>query len=515
MNIEKFPLADYLADLHKLNIDFKADEDLDKMVIDHVSYTSKDIQQGSLFLCKGNRFKRDYLVDAIEKGAAAYVSEKNYGVDIPAVIVSDMRRTVPAFAARYFNFPQDRLTILSITGTKGKSTTTVILENIFEEHVKETGLGPVGVISSMKNYDGKEEIITNMTTPEPMELFGILRRCVANGVSTVIIESSSQALKYHRLDGIRSNFSGMLNISEDHISPLEHADFEDYYSSKLKIYDHSKHGIVNLDADLADRTLDYAGTRTDLTTISLRKDADYRITGLEASAEGTSFDIVYPDGNQHAYRTNLLGAFNAENILMAVAIADRLGVSPQAIQRGLVHIQTPGRMEFYSSKDKMVVFLVDFAHNKLSTEVVLADMRQAMPDYYQIPIFGSVGNRSENRRTGLGEAAGKNADYVILTSDNPDFESLDAINREIGEIIDRYNCPWEQVEERPKAAERALELAIENVRKGIKTLVFLLGKGTETTERYFGKEVEIPTDIVLAKEMVARYDKMVEETKAN
>ncbi len=500
-----FSLNDYHADLTEQRLDVSVQNEANPP-IEFVSYDSRNIRPNTLFLCKGNAFKRDYLLSAVDQGAVAYVADRDMDVPIPGLIVSDVRKALSVCAQRYYEWPQKQLRILSVTGTKGKSTTMMFLRAILNHHFAARGQKPVGVISSIDTFDGYETFKTRMTTPEPLELFGLLRNCVSAGLTTMLMESSSQALKYERIDGIHFDIAGFLNISPDHISSVEHLDFEDYFSSKLKIFEKTAHAIINLDTDHVERVLDAAKICDSITTLSIRQPADYFADQIAFQGDGVHLRIHSPSG-VHAYRIGLHGTFNAENALMATAIAERFGAAAASIESGLKEVVAQGRMEFYPTKDRALIGLVDFAHNGLSFDKVFEAMKDELPDYRQVAVFSTVGNKAQNRRKGMGISAGRHVDFCYLTQDDNNFEPVSQINAEIARYLDEYHCPWTEITDRPQAIHQAfLDAAAHYEKTGERTLIFVLGKGDETNMRVDGRYVDCPTDGETVRAAVADYD---------
>ncbi len=507
----EYQLSDYINDLDQANIKYHITGNLNDFPVRQVAYDSRKVGDNTLFLCKGNHFKREFLLSAINDGARAYLADKDMDVEIPGIIVEDVRATIPYFARRFHHFPEEHLSVIGITGTKGKSTTSVALYQILVANSQQTSGAPVGIVSSIINHDGKDEIVTGLTTPEPLELFAILEACVDNGVDTVVMEASSQALKYHRVDGIHFTYGAFLNISEDHISAVEHPTFEDYFQSKLQLFDRSSHGFINLDSDYLEDILAHVNKRLPITTFSLKTQADYVANQIHSSQEGTTFTLTYPDGGEHIYSTNLIGDYNVENLTLAISLADQLGVQPQAIQAGIKEVNAPGRMQFYSSLDKEITFVVDFAHNFLSADALFTQVKKAMPKHKQIVVTGSVGSKAVNRRQGLGEAAGRHADFVVLTSDNPDEETVEDINAEIASYLDAYDCPWIQVIDRPQAIRAAYDKAREFLVNGKRSVIFLLGRGLEDDNKINGVIHFMPVDGDVAQMLIDEYEQELRE----
>ena len=222
-----------------------------------VSYDSREVVPGTLFLCKGAHFRPEFLEAAREKGAFAYVSETIYPkAELPCIQVSDMRQAIAPLADLFYDHPSGRLKVIGLTGTKGKSSTAYYLKYILDEYMAQRGGPESGIISSIDTYDGGERFESHLTTPEPLELQRHFANALDHGLEYLTMEVSSQALKYHRT--LCTDFAAacFLNIGQDHISPIEHPDFEDYFASKLRIFRQGAVNCVNLDCDHADRVLE-------------------------------------------------------------------------------------------------------------------------------------------------------------------------------------------------------------------------------------------------------------------
>ena len=217
-----------------------------------VSYDSREVVPGTLFLCKGAHFKTEFLAMAKEKGAIAYVSETLFPtVDLPCIQVTDMRRTIAPLADLYYGHPSGKLKVIALTGTKGKSTAAYYLRYILDEYQRDRNRPPCGILSTITTYDGVERFESHITTPEPLELQRHLARAAGAGLDFLVMEASSQALKYHRTLCTDFAAAAFLNIGLDHISPVEHPDFEDYFTAKLQIFRQGAVNCVNLDCDHA------------------------------------------------------------------------------------------------------------------------------------------------------------------------------------------------------------------------------------------------------------------------
>lgn len=473
-----------------------------------LTYDSRQVVPGTLFVCKGAAFKEGYLHAAIEAGAIAYVAEQPFGsASAPGLIVSDIRAAMPVLADLFYNSPQARLKLIGVTGTKGKTTTVTMLRSILDEWTRGEDLPPTGMLSTIEVFDGLSTETATLTTPESMELFRHLHNAVEAGLTHVIVESSSQALKYNRLDRLHFAESIFLNISRDHISANEHPDFDDYFASKLKIFAKSDHTVYSLDMDGQDRVQEAAsGHRS--TSFSLRDPkADWVVKEIVREKDCTRFTAVDQANETFTTELGLIGDFNVENALAAFIVSRSLGVPDKYINRALGAMKVEGRMETAVSNDGLIASVTDFAHNKISFEVVIESARELFPDYYSILVFGCVGGRSENRRADtVGVAVDMGIDHSIITEDDPGPEDPEKICREMDACFGASTQSREIVVDREAAIRRAFEVAAERAEQGQKSLILLLGRGNETTMARPGGRVAYPTDLDLGRAAMRAYD---------
>ena len=217
--------------------------------VSYISYNSLDVKPGTLFICKGANFKEEYLQDAVKKGAICCLSECEYpNAGIPCLLTKSMRRAMSEVSGFFFDeIWNERLIMMGITGTKGKSTTATFVKAIMDDYCRSTGEKEIGFLSGIYTYDGCRKVkAKKMTTPETVELHRHLAACVENGCRYLVMETSSQALKYDRTAALDYKVGAFLNISEDHISDREHPDIEDYFQAKLKIFAQSQIACVNM-----------------------------------------------------------------------------------------------------------------------------------------------------------------------------------------------------------------------------------------------------------------------------
>ena len=466
-----------------------------------ITYDSRNAANGCLFVCKGAAFKKEFLENAIKGGCIGYVSETDYAIDgVPCIIVKDIRDAMPPIARMFYDIPQS-LKIIGITGTKGKTTTAYYLKAIFDEAACMSGGHEAAFITTVETYDGKERISTGITTPESFELYRHFRNACDSGIEHVVMEVSSQALKYKRTDGICFDTAAFLNISEDHISPMEHVDFEDYLSSKLKIFSQCKTALVCADTDKIDRVLGAAKKSADIITFGIDKNADITAANVCEIGAQTAFTVKY-NGRDYDFLLNMGGIFNVENALAAIGTAFKYGISYEAMYEALKKVFVPGRGEEYSSQDGNINVIVDYAHNELSFRNIIGAAKRRWQGRKIITLFGCVGGKALNRREGMGLAAGEMSDRIYLTADDPATESISDICAQVGAYIEKTGCPYEIIEDRAEAVSDAILSCSEP------SVVLLLGKGSEKTQRVAHGTQPYISDAVAAQKALSKYDNM-------
>lgn len=468
-----------------------------------LTFNSRDVQEGQIFFCKGKAFKEAYLREALERGACAYISEQTYSVEAPALIVKDIRLAMSVVADFFYKKPYQAFHLTGITGTKGKTTTTGYLQSIFQEVEGNRS----AYLSSSHFDDGLEAGASHMTTPEALELFRRLDHARESGCQYFTMEVSSQALKYGRVAEVEFEVGAFLNISPDHISPVEHPNFEDYFQSKLKLFQHSKVAVLNKDSDHFDRILQAAQsseTVEKILTVSMKDEsADYYACEVESKPEGEHFTLKTADFTGRVVMA-MPGIFNIENALVAIAIARYYGVSYADILKGLTRCKAQGRMEIYHSKRYPIQVVVDFAHNKLSFEKLFQAAREMYPKAKVTIVFGAPGNKAESRRKDLGQVAGKWADHIIVTMDDPGTEDPQKISEEILVAIHEQKATAQVVIDRPKAIALAFDQAVESQEE---TVILLAGKGDEDTMKLDGKDCPYATDTYYALKKLEELDR--------
>lgn len=477
--------------------------------VGYISYNSQDIKPDTLFFCKGAHFKEKYLEDALKKGSVGYVSEKKYNVSAPCILVKSIRPCLVPSAELFYGSAHKKLSVIGITGTKGKTTTAFIIKEILNRRFAEENK-KIGFSSSVCIYDGVYDGENDLTTPEPFELHRYFNNAVRCELPCFLMEVSSQALKYDRVSGVEFLYGCYLNIGNDHISAVEHPDFEDYFNSKMKIFEQTKNAVVNLDADFAQKALECAGASERLITFSTKNEkADFYGYGIRKDGSETVFSVKCGKYDEE-FRLGIPGFFNVENALCAIAVCTELNIPLEYIKQGVRYARSSGRMELHETEDKKIAVIVDYAHNKLSFQKLFESVKKEYPDRTVSIVFGSVGSKAVKRREDLGLVAGANADMCYLTADDPAEEEVVDICREIGSYIDSVGGKYEIVPERSQAILTALN---DCRNKGVKAVVIVAGKGNEHYIKYGTEHVYYKSDTACVEDFIDEYNKAKAEKR--
>jgi len=465
--------------------------------IRYLSYDSQDMEPGGLFICKGAHFLPRYLSDAVKKGAACYVSETLYpeeGAFLPAIIVNDIRKAMALVGNLYYGEAWKELKLVGITGTKGKSTTTYYVKYILDDYLKKNGRKQSAVLSGIDVYDGVIFEESHLTTPEAVMLHRHFRNAADSGIEYLEMEVSSQALKYDRTLGITFDVGCFLNIGEDHISPIEHTDFEDYFAAKMMLMEQCRVACVNISTEHGEEVRLAAEKATEVLTFGT--DPEAQIYGSEVrSKDGkVSFQVRTPK-----YSTEIAlampGLFNVENALAAISICYALEIPVDSIREGLAQAKVAGRMEIYRGEESKTIVLVDYAHNKLSFDRLFHSTAKEYPDHKIFAVFGCPGKKALARRRELPEIAGRYAAKMFITEEDAGEESVRAISEEIAEYAKITGCPTVIIEDREEAIKAALTEADD------KTVILLTGKGRETRQKRGTQYIDCLSDV----EIVEKY----------
>jgi len=497
-------LRDYLEKLDKEGLVISQNmrnEDMEK-TIKHISYNSMDVKPGTLFICKGEKFKAQYLKDAIEKGAVCYIAEKELVDDFPSIIVNNIRKAITDAAAFYYDSSWNgSLDVVGITGTKGKSTTSVFVKSILDSYCDAKKINKAGFVSGIFIYDGEKtsKEANLMTTPETLELYHILNKCVERDCKYAVVETSSQALKYLRTEAIEYKVGCLLNIGVDHISYNEHPNMEDYISSKMKIFDKCEIACINLDMgeEYVRQARREAAKCKKIVEFSIKENAYYTVKSSKFTADSMEFEAVIGDRTENV-RLSMGGKHNISNALAAIAITDSMGIPFKYIKEGLASAKAAGRMEMFRLPDKKVDIIVDYAHNKMSYQAVIDSAKEFYPDRKILFLLGCVGSKAKNRRKEAGEIADKEADKVIITESWGFGEDPMQVCKEIRSHISE-NKDAQIIIDRAEAVRHALNVCGDN------WVVLLTGFGISDYSALTYTKEKLMSDIKVVEEYIEEH----------
>jgi UDP-N-acetylmuramoyl-L-alanyl-D-glutamate--2,6-diaminopimelate ligase len=430
-----------------------------------VSQDSRAIAPGDLFLAwKGTGVDaHDFVEAAVRGGAVAAVVERPVDAETSQLVVRDGRRAAAIAAHAVMGSPSDELYAVGITGTNGKTTTSLIVRHLLSARMAAAVIGTLGVIDE----DGVRPGTEGLTTPGPVQLAVWLRELADGGMEAVVMEASSHALEQARLDGVRFDVAVFTNLTQDHLD--YHGDMEAYRAAKLRLVelvDPSGTVVVNA-SDAAWHGLSVGG-RT-VRSFAIEGAADVRATDVVLRSGGTEFTL-HAEGGSRPVRTPLVGRYNVENALAAVAVARAAGIDMETIVERLATLPSvAGRLEAVVAEPFSV--LIDFAHTPAALEGALAAVKPLTAGRL-IVLFGAGGDRDPSKRRPMGEAVRGLADVIVLTSDNPRTEDPESIIDDVAEGLEGA----EYVREADRRA--AIRTAIGLARPG--DTVVLAGKGHES-----------------------------------
>ena len=469
------------------------------MQIENVVYDSRKVTEGCLFICieGGTADGHTFIPDVVKKGAKALIVTKDVSgllpadADVTVIRVKDSRYALAFVSAAYFGHPAEKLKVIGITGTKGKTTTTYLVKAILEHAGHKVGL--VGTIEAVI---GQEHIPANNTTPESYVLQEYFAKMVEAGCDTVVMEVSSQGLMLHRTQGFVFDYGIFTNIEPDHIGPLEHKDFADYMHCKGLLFKQCRVGIVNCDdAHYQDVIRDHT---CKIETFGFAENADYRAQDLKlisgAGFLGIDFKArgkVNLDIELHAP-----GRFSVYNALCAIAICNHFGVTVDEVKEALLQAHVKGRIELVKVSDDFTL-MIDYAHNAMALESLLTTLREYKPKRL-VCLFGCGGNRSKLRRYEMGEVSGKLADLTVITSDNPRNEEPQAIIDDIKVGISKTDGKYVEIIDR----KEAIAYVIRHGQPG--DVIVLAGKGHEDYQEIKGKKYPMDERDIIADVLAGR-----------
>ena len=456
-------LKDLLAGLAPLSA--TADPETE---ISHISYDSRTTAPGDVFVAMTG-FATDghaYIGRAAAAGAAAVVCERApEDAAIPYVQVADARQALAVMAANWYGHPADHMTMVAVTGTNGKTSTTYLLKAVLEQ---ELG-AKVGLIGTNQDMIGEEVIPTERTTPESLELQELFARMRAAGCTHVVMEASSHALFLKRVYGIRLAVGIFTNLTQDHLD--FHKTMEAYCDAKAILFQNCEVGVCNADDPWTERLLRDATCRRYF--YAERTDADLRAENIALAADHIAFDAVTKDGRT-PIKVGIPGGFMVYNTLDVLGAALALGVPLERSADALARVpHVKGRVEVVPTTGKDYTVLIDYSHTPDSLENILRTVK-GFAKGRTVALFGCGGDRDKTKRPIMGRIAAELADFVIVTSDNPRTEDPEAIIADILPGLEGTDTPCQVICDRVEA----IRWAMDHAQPG--DVIALCGKGHET-----------------------------------
>ena len=451
---------------------------------------SRKVENGSVFVCISGAVSdgHKYAAEVAEKGAAALVVEKDVEVpaDVTVIKVEDTRYALALMSAAYFGYPAEKLKIVGITGTKGKTTTTYMIKSILEE----TG-HKVGLIGTIEAIIGEKKIPAANTTPESYTIHQYFAEMVKEGCDCVVMEVSSQGLMLHRTAGIPFEIGIFTNLGRDHIGPNEHKDFEDYKRCKGLLFKQCRLGIANVDDQYFEDV--FSGATCKVETFGFSEKADLRAENVRLVSRPGYLGVAYHVAGVMEFDVEIdtPGTFSVYNSLTAISVCRHFEVPAELIKDALKKANVKGRIEMVKVSDDFTL-MIDYAHNAMSLESLLTTLKEYHPKRL-VCLFGCGGNRSRDRRFEMGEVSGRLADLTIITSDNPRFEEPQAIIDDIKTGIGKTNGKYVEICDR----KEAIKYAISHGEVG--DVIVLAGKGHEDYQEIKGVKYPMDERVLIAE----------------
>lgn len=469
--------------------------------IGDIVYDSRKVKAGDLFVCiRGTQVDgHSFAAEVISKGAAALLVEEPVEApeNVTVIQVADTRYAMAYASAAYFDYPAEKMEIIGITGTKGKTTSAYMVKSILETVGRR-----VGLIGTIEIIIGDERIHASHTTPESYLIQEYFAKMVGAGCDTVVMEVSSQGLMMHRTACIPFELGIFTNIEPDHIGPGEHGSFEEYMACKGMLFRQCKKGIVNID-DAHWKTVLKDHTCS-LETFGFSEEADFRAVNTKLVSRPGYLGISYEVRGKMAFpvEIDIPGKFSVYNSLTAIAICSHFNVPVEKIQAALRVAKVKGRVEMVKVSDEFTL-MIDYAHNAMALESLLGTLREYRP-HRLVSVFGCGGNRSKLRRYEMGEVSGKLADFTIITSDNPRFEEPLDIIADIRIGMDKTDGKFIEIPDR----KEAIAYAIHNGEPG--DIIVLAGKGHEDYQEIKGVKYPMDERVLIAE--ILEEDKKKQKT---
>lgn len=441
-----------------------------QMEVSGVAWDTRSMEPNSLFICVKSRNvdRHEFIELAIENGATALLIEqeiKGIPSNITVLQVEDTRKAMSLVAQHFYKTPMEKLKMVGITGTNGKTSTSHFIAQVLNSLGKRTGL-----IGTIQNTVGEKELKTkklNPTTPDALELQASLAEIVESGAQYSIMEVTSSALVQERVYGCKFHIGVFTNLTQDHLE--EHGTVDVYKAAKMKLFHQCQIGIINSDDGIGQEILDQGACH--MLTYGTGEGANLRATHITYGIHQVSFRLHYKDITKEVI-FNVPGRFSVYNALATIGTVLSLGYQLDEILQVLSHIEgVPGRFQVIPNDIEALV-IVDYAHSPDSLENILQCAKE-LTEGKLIVVFGCGGDRDSIKRPIMGEIAGKYADFIVITSDNPRTENPEKIICHIEEGVKKSGKPYKKLEDRKVAILHALA----KVQKG--DTVVIAGKGHE------------------------------------
>lgn len=445
----------------------KGNTDIDILKIEN---DSKRIKKDYMFIAeKGFTVDgHDYIKEAVDNGAVAIVIQEEIQVnyDITVIKVKDSIEAMAKFSGNFYKKPWEKLNVIGITGTNGKTSTTYLLKSILDRNNHITGV--IGTNGALVN---KEIINIPNTTPNSLIIHETLYKMLEEKVEDCIMEVSSHALDLNRVKYMEFDIGVFTNLSKDHLD--YHKTVEEYFNRKLKLFLKTKrYNIINIDDTHGQKIVEMVRDRVGLLTYGIKNKADIFATDVELTLSKVKFNLNTPKGKRKI-TLNTPGEFSIYNALAAASVAYAYNVELDIMKNGLESLKgVRGRFEVVQTNTDYTV-IIDFAHTADGLEKVLTVINQFAKGR-KIVVFGAGGNRDKSKRPEMGETVGKHADLSIVTSDNPRFEEPEKIVDDVIKGVLKSKGEYVKIVDR----KEAIKYALNNARKN--DIILLAGKGHET-----------------------------------
>lgn len=455
----------------------------EEIEITALCYDSRKVVPDSVYVCIPGTIVdgHDFIENAIQAGAGAIVISKDVTIssELTVIRVEDARLTLALMSAAFFDHPAKQLKVIGITGTKGKTTTVYMMKSILENAGYQ-----VGLMGTIETIIGQEIIPAHNTTPESYVIQENFSKMVHAGCDICVMEVSSQGLMMKRTAGFEFEIGIFTNLEPDHISPTEHANFEDYAACKGLLFQQCKLGVVNCDDKNWQMVLKDHTCRME--TYGLSDQADLYAYDINLVQKGGHLGVEYMLGGllNEKIQLDLPGRFSIYNSLAAIAVCRHFQVQMDSMKSALKNAHVKGRIEMIKVSEEFSL-MIDYAHNAMALESLLSTLKEYHPGRL-VCVFGCGGNRDKQRRYEMGEVSGRLADFTIITSDNPRFEEPKAIMDDIVAGMEKTKGAFIQIADR----KEAIRYAILNGKKD--DVIVLAGKGHEDYQEIKG--VHYPMD---------------------